>query len=294
MAAAAEAAAAAGTVLYRKLLLHERSKARHEGILRELVSPDATIRARAIEDLRAEQLVDDGPAHFTVLAAQCRRTDATTAPRQVAFEAAVEEGVRVVVDDVALVAANRSRAWILLIQRQPPSRALVAAIAERIAGKFRRLTDGNAHPVFGLGSTVTRPGAVATSYEQAFLAASGALLLPGIGDLARWGELGPYGLLLKLSAEDLLGGAQVPALVAIEREDSHHILLDTLTRFFDHGGNIQRAADSLCIHRATAYQRLRRVEQITGCSLDNGDDRLMLHLGLKLRAIAAAYRDEFG
>jgi hypothetical protein len=294
LTAAAEAAAAAGTMLYRRLLLHERSKARQEGILRELVSPDAAVRTQAIEDLRAEQLFGDDCTQFTVLAAHCRITHTTSAPQQVAFEAAIEDGVRAVADDVALMVANRSRAWLLLVQHQPPSRALVEGVAERITARFRGLTDDSARLVFGLGGTVTRLDAVVTSYQQAGLAARAALLLPSIGELARWGELGPYELLLKLPLDDLLDTSPVPALVALEQEDNHHVLLDTLTDFFDHGGNIQRTADSLRIHRATLYQRLKRVEQITGCSFDNGDDRLMLHLGLKLRAITTAYRDHFG
>ncbi|WP_236790861.1 CdaR family transcriptional regulator [Amycolatopsis sp. GM8] len=293
LTAAAEAAAAAGALLYRRLLLHERSKARHEGILRELVSSDGVMRAQAIEDLRAEQLFGEDRAHFTVLAVQCRRAG-TTAPHEVEFEAAIEDGVRTVTDDVALMVANRSRGWILLIQRQPPARMLVDAVTERITSRFQRLTGRDSRPVFGLGGTVTKLDAVHGSHQQAFLAARAALLLPSIGDLARWGELGPYELLLKLPVDDLLGAAQIPALSAIELEDPHHVLLDTLTEFFDHGGNVRRTADSLHIHRATLYQRLKRVEQITGYSFDNGDDRLMLHLGLKLRAIASAYRDQLG
>ncbi|MGW5723560.1 PucR family transcriptional regulator [Amycolatopsis sp. NPDC003865] len=290
-AAAGEAAATAGAMLLRRLLLHERSKARQEGVLRELVSGDPAVRAQAVEDLRAEQLFGDESGHFTVLAVQSR---AAAAPQEIAFEAAVEEGVRVVAGDVALMAANRSRAWILLVQRVPPSRALVDAVAERITTRFRRLGDGNARPVFGLGGTVTALGDVVTSYREALLAARAALLLPGIGSPARWGELGPYELLLKLPPEDLLTASPEPALAAIEREDTHDVLLTTLTGFFDHGGNIQRTADSLRVHRATLYQRLKRIEQITGCSLDAGDDRLMLHLGLKLRVLAAAYRDQRG
>ncbi|MEV6643720.1 helix-turn-helix domain-containing protein [Amycolatopsis sp. NPDC051371] len=294
MAAAGEAAATAGAMLLRRLLLHERSKARQEGILRELVSGDLAVRAQAIDDLRAEQLFGDERTCFTVLAVQCPASRSIAAPQEVAFEAAVEDGVRAVADDVALMAANRSRAWILLVQRVPPSRGLVEAIAERITTRFRRLGDEAARPVFGLGGTVTTLGEVVTSYQQALLAARAALLLPGIGELARWGELGPYELLLKLPAEDLLDASSVPALAAVEREDTHNVLIATLTDFFDHGGNIQRTADSLRIHRATLYQRLKRIEQITGCSLDSGDDRLMLHLGLKLRVIAAAYRDHPG
>ncbi|MGW4523655.1 PucR family transcriptional regulator [Amycolatopsis sp. NPDC004378] len=290
-AAAGEAAATAGAMLLRRLLLHERSKARQEGILRELVSGDAAVRAQAIEDLRAEQLFGDESTHFTVLAVQCR---AAAAPQEVAFEAAVEDGVRAVADDVALMAANRSRAWILLVQRVPPTRALVDAVAERITARFRRLGDESARPVFGLGGTVTALGDVVASYREALLAARAALLLPGIGSLARWGELGPYELLLKLPPEDLLTASPVPALAAVEQEDTHHVLIGTLTSFFDHGGNIQRTADALSVHRATLYQRLKRIEQITGCSLDSGDDRLVLHLGLKLRVLAAAYRDHLG
>jgi len=293
-AAAGAAAATAGAMLLRRLLLHERSKARQEGILRELVSGDLAVRAQAIEDLRAEQLFGDESTQFTVLAVQCPASQATAAPQEVAFEAAVEDGVRAVADDVALMAANRSRAWILLVQRVPPSRAQVEAIAERITTRFRRLGAEQARPVFGLGGTVTALDDVVTSYRQALLAARAALLLPGIGTLARWGELGPYELLLKLPPEDLLNASSVPALVKVEQEDTHDVLLTTLTGFFDHGGNIQRTADALRVHRATLYQRLKRIEQITGCSLDSGDDRLMLHLGLKLRVIAAAYRDQLG
>lgn len=294
LTAAGEAAATAGAMLLRRLLLHERSKARQEGILRELVSGDPAVRAQAIEDLRAEQLFGDESAHFTVLAVQGPASDTTAAPQEVAFEAAVEDGVRAVADDVALMAANRSRAWILLIQRVPPSRGLVEAVAGRITARLRRLGGEDVRPVFGLGGTVTTLGDVVTSYQEALLAARAALLLPGIGDLARWGELGPYELLLKLPAEDLLAASPVPALAAVAREDPHDVLLGTLTSFFDHGGNIQRTADALSVHRATLYQRLKRIEQIAGCSLDSGDDRLMLHLGLKVRVLAAAYRDHLG
>ncbi|TCP39165.1 hypothetical protein EV191_1325 [Tamaricihabitans halophyticus] len=104
--------------------------------------------AQAIEDLRAEQLFDDRRAHFTVLAVQCRAAEAAAPPQQVVFEAAIEDGVRTVTDDVALMVANLARGWILLIQRQPPTRALVDAVAERSTSRFQWLTDRHSHPVF--------------------------------------------------------------------------------------------------------------------------------------------------
>lgn len=292
--AAAEAAATVGTLLYRRLLLHERWKARQEGILRELVSTDDAVRAQAVEDLFAEQLFGEECTRFTVLAVQCRSTHTMSAPQQVAFEAAIEEGIRTAGEDATLMVANRARAWILLIQRRSPSKTLVDSLVDRISDRFRRLTDDSVSLVFGLGGTVDKIVAVVASYQQALLAARAAMLLPSVGELARWGELGAYELLLKLPLDDLLNTSPVPALAVLEREDNHHVLIDTLTVFFDYGGNIRRIADSLNIHRATLYQRIKRVEQITGCNFDNGDDRLMLHLGLKVRALTTAYRDQFG
>jgi sugar diacid utilization regulator len=123
------------------------------------------------------------------------------------------------------------------------------------------------------------------------LAARAALLVPSLGDVARWGSLGPYEVLLKLPVEDLVPAAEVPALADLERHDTHGVLMASLEAFFDNAGDVRRTADQLCVHRATLYHRLRRIEEHTGCRLDRGDDRLTLHLGLKLRALAAAYRN---
>ncbi|WP_132881370.1 hypothetical protein [Tamaricihabitans halophyticus] len=61
---------------------------------------------------------------------------------------------------------------------------------------------------------------MSSSHQEAFLAAWAAVLLPGVGTVARWGELGPYKLLLRLPMNDLLSTAQVPALLEIERADT--------------------------------------------------------------------------
>ena len=47
------------------------------------------------------------------------------------------------------------------------------------------------------------------------------------------------------------------------------------------------AANALSMHRATLYRRLERVEEITGMDLQNGDDRLLAHLGLRLHRLNA-------
>ncbi|WP_367433025.1 PucR family transcriptional regulator [Streptomyces celluloflavus] len=285
---AAEAAERAGVVLYRRLLLHERTKARHEAILRELVSADPATRTQAAADLRDEQLFPERTGHYQVVAVCCRGGDGIpAASRQAALEAGVEDGLRAVPGDRHLMVAHRTRAWILLADEQVLPRSRLDALTSRVAARFGDLTGGGAaRVVIGTGAAVTSLERVVESYRQAFLATRAALLVPGIGDIARWGELGPYELLLKMPADDLAAASRLPALVALEREDGQGTLLATLEAFFDHAGDVRRTAESLRVHRATLYHRLKRIEHITGCRLDSGDDRLTLHLGLKLRVLA--------
>ncbi|ALL79794.1 CdaR family transcriptional regulator (plasmid) [Pseudonocardia sp. EC080610-09] len=279
-----DAAARAGVVLYRRLILHERSRARHEAILRELVSSDRAARVQAAEDLRAENLFPDRHTSFLVLGVQVEGGDDASA---VALESAVEEGVRAG-DDVALTVANRSRAWILYAARRGD--VPVSALSNRVLARFRSLAGDGARVVLGVGSTVEDLGSVVESHRHAFLAARAALLVPSVGTVARWGELGPYEVLLRLPVDDLLLASQVPALAALERHDPHGVLMETLEAYVDHAGDVRRTAELLCVHRATLYHRLKRIETHTGYRLGRGDDWLTLHLGVKLRALAAAYR----
>ncbi|MFP5021211.1 PucR family transcriptional regulator [Pseudonocardia phyllosphaerae] len=284
IASTEDAAARAGVVLYRRLILHERSQARHEAILRELVSSDRAARVQAAEDLRAENLFPERRTSFRVMGVQVEGGDDASA---VALESAVEEGVRAG-DDVALTVANRSRAWILHSVR--PGEVPVDPISDRILARFRSLAGDGAQVVIGVGSAVEELESVVDSHRHAFLAARAALLVPAIGPVARWGELGPYEVLLKLPVDDLLLASQVPALAALERHDPHGVLIETLEAYFDHAGDVRSTAELLCVHRATLYHRLKRIETHTGYRLSRGDDCLTLHLGLKLRALAMAYR----
>jgi len=294
IALAEDAATRAGAVLYRRLVLHERAKARHEAILRELVSSDPATRTQAAEDLRAEQLLPEHPVCFQVLDVRCGGDDENDDAAAVALEAAVEQGLRATADDVPLVVANRSRAWVLLAARVPLSRPLLDTIGDRITARFHALGQDRSRVVVGVGTPVDSLGLVVESYRQAGLASRAALLVPALGDVARWGELGPYEVLLKLPVEDLLLAARVPALAALDAHDTHGVLLATLEMFLELAGDVRRTAELLHVHRATLYHRLKRIELHTGCRLDRGDDRLTLHLGLKLRALAAAYRTHPG
>lgn len=71
----------------------------------------------------------------------------------------------------------------------------------------------------------------------------------------------------------LLGG-----LDASGRTDS----LATLTAFFDHGGDIVRAADAMFMHPNTVRYRLRRIQELSGLDLDDPVDRFVAEFQVRV------------
>jgi hypothetical protein len=59
-------------------------------------------------------------------------------------------------------------------------------------------------------------------------------------------------------------------------------LARTLAVFLESAGDVKRASAALALHRTGLYYRLRRIEELTGLRLANGDDRLLAHLALRL------------
>nr|WP_262414538.1 helix-turn-helix domain-containing protein [Streptomyces sp. ST1015] len=95
-----------------------------------------------------------------------------------------------------------------------------------------------------------------------------------MGPVARWGGIGAYRLLTSL------GSADDPAVAPL-LSPAHRELARTAEVYLDCAGQAGRTAAALGIHRQTLYYRLSRVEQLTGLDLDDGEDRLLLHMGLK-------------
>ncbi|MFJ6481706.1 PucR family transcriptional regulator [Streptomyces sp. NPDC091682] len=147
----------------------------------------------------------------------------------------------------------------------------VGATATAVA---RAVTAGVADPVRGL---VDLPAA----WEQAVAAARAAAAQPRFGPVAQWSEIGPYRLLATLVADPVDDPAARTLLTPANRE-----LARTAEVFLDCAGQAGRAAAALGIHRQTLYYRLARVEQLTGLDLDEGEDRLLLHMALKASRLA--------
>ncbi|MGW2616574.1 PucR family transcriptional regulator [Streptomyces sp. NPDC001500] len=146
-----------------------------------------------------------------------------------------------------------------------PATSAAARLLERAAGAAAGVAAGRIG-LAGLGA----------AWEEASASARAALAEPRLGPVARWASVGPYRLLTSLPP----GAAQDPCvrpLLAPAQQE----LARTAEVYLDCAGQAGRTAAELGIHRQTLYYRLSRVEQLTGLDLDDGEDRLLLHMTLK-------------
>ncbi|MEV5665923.1 PucR family transcriptional regulator [Streptomyces flaveolus] len=69
----------------------------------------------------------------------------------------------------------------------------------------------------------------------------------------------------------------------IDYDSLHHAtMVETLSRYFDCGGNYDETAESLAIHRSTLRYRLQRIRDISGNDLANVEDRLNLQVATRV------------
>ncbi|MFF3503058.1 PucR family transcriptional regulator [Streptomyces sp. NPDC003247] len=153
------------------------------------------------------------------------------------------------------------------------------ALGPALSGAARLLERaGTAHRPAAAGLAAPRAGLdeLGTAWREAAAAARAARAEPRLGPVAQWAEIGPYRLLTALPAHS----AHDPAVRSL-LDPAHRELARTAETYLDCAGQAGRAAAALGVHRQTLYYRLSRVEQLTGLDLDDGEDRLLLHMALK-------------
>lgn len=126
----------------------------------------------------------------------------------------------------------------------------------------------------GMGAPRQDPAESWLSWREARHALRIAEHFPRFAPLARWEDLGVHRTLARLGRADLK--ELHLAVAGLDQE-----LAGTVETYLDLGGRAQQAAAALGVHRQTLYYRLGKAERQLARDLDDGDDRLALHLGLK-------------
>jgi hypothetical protein len=132
----------------------------------------------------------------------------------------------------------------------------------------------------GQGEAVDDLRAAGTSYRRA-LAALRVAAHEESG-VASWDALGVERVVTALpdqALEDLPEGLR--KLLSGDQS-----LVRTLEAYLDHAGDVKRTAAALSLHRGGLYYRLRRIEDVAGVDLHDGEDRLLCHLALRLARLS--------
>ncbi|MFD7700279.1 PucR family transcriptional regulator [Streptomyces caelestis] len=156
-----------------------------------------------------------------------------------------------------------------------PATTAASRLLER-AGSSGRGSRGGPPVAAGIAAPRAGLAALDAAWAEASASARAALAEPRLGPVAQWASIGPFRLLTALPR-----GAAHDPVVGPLLSPAHAELARTAEVYLDLAGQAGRTAAELGIHRQTLYYRLSRVEQLTGLDLDDGEDRLLLHMALK-------------
>jgi len=277
---AEHAAHEAAQVLYRERRLRELERERQRWLITHLLGPEPAEAEDAARALVEEAVLEAGRAVVLVLHAEASADDR---PRvEIGLGAALDRLGRLVPDRGG-VGMCRADHGVFVAAADAPGARSPRDLAERLAvlGDEELSAVGQSVQTrVGVGATHAL-GEARRSYGQALDAAAVARRIERFGRVAAWDTLGVYRTLASFP-EGLGDDALHPGVIALLDGNGNDDLILTLEVYLDHAGDAKAAAEALCVHRASLYHRLQRIEKITGARLKDGDDRLALHLGLRL------------
>ena len=196
-------------------------------------------------------------------------------------------------DDLLKVAGDlrRRAAPGSFVLATPGQHELVAITTRDATGPLRDAARAVPGPqlVLGTAGAAVALEALHAELDNARYAAEVAATVPAFGRAADWDELGSYAVFQYLPRDQTVPERICPGITALltERTGMYEA---TIRAYLDCGANAQQAAALLHIHRTTLYWRLARVTDLLAVDLSRGDDRLKLHLALKLAELTRTGR----
>ena len=184
------------------------------------------------------------------------------------------------------ISASRSDSVVVLVQLGSDSTASVMRMAQEL-----HTTIGEMLPEITVSMGLGRPHRSLVDLRQSYYEATYAIKIRKLkGDtnvLASFDDLGSYGLLLGLQdtlSLEVFYDSVLGALREYDEENSSD-LVKSLAYFLEANGHWGDAAERLYVHRHTLRYRMKRVEEITGRSLESAQDRMEFWLALKAKEL---------
>ncbi|MEA2312727.1 MAG: hypothetical protein QOE28_2695 [Solirubrobacteraceae bacterium] len=204
-----------------------------------------------------------------------------------AIKAAAEDALaRALRDEVpAGLVAGTGRFTCALLQPPRGDDDELFALAERLRARVAR--ELGAELPGGAGRAVYTGDARRAFHEARCALEARALAGGANGAVATYRDLGSFQLLLSLQDDEALRLFCDSILAPIEDGEGAYggELMRSLEAFIECNGQWERAARQLYCHRHTLRYRIRRVEELTGRSLDSARDRIDFWLALRGREL---------
>ncbi|MGE5707023.1 MAG: PucR family transcriptional regulator, partial [Bacteroidota bacterium] len=145
----------------------------------------------------------------------------------------------------------------------------------------------------GIGQLYHDLLSIPKSFREAQHAVKIGRALNGINTVNCFSELGIYRMLLQFAQSQNPNEFFCEALDRLLEYDQQadKELVKTNTAILECNGNLTETSEKLFIHRNTLKYRLERIRDITQIDLDDSENRLMLHLGLKMHRIINTLKD---
>jgi hypothetical protein len=282
--------------LYRENLLGELTSQREAEATRTLLVESPEARREAVRSLLTDGVVArDGQVTALVAQLAVTRDDVLDDAARVALEHALVATRQWVGSRETLHLVRHDHGVLLLCGGRATGRVAAEEAAAHLDQSLRAATRGLAsvsRTVLGVGDGRPRLYDSLLSYQEAFQAARVGVQLPALGPVVPWADLGIYRLLSGVDARHLDVARVHPGLGRLLGDEAHQVLLETLEVYLDLAGNAHATAERLRLHRTTLYYRLQRVELLAETDLKDGNERLCLHLALKLGRLTGRYQPE--
>ena len=219
-----------------------------------------------------------------------------TPPRSVkgSVEDALARAVRDELPAGLVAGTGRFTCALLSLPRGAEDDEELFAVAERLRARVAREV-GTA--LEGGAGRAVPPSEVRRTFHEARCALEARALagqspngVAGGGPVATYHDLGSFQLLLSLQDDEALRLFCDSILAPIEDGEGAYggELMRSLEAFIECNGQWERAARQLYCHRHTLRYRIRRVEELTGRSLDSARDRIDFWLALRGRELTAS------
>jgi DNA-binding PucR family transcriptional regulator len=268
--------------LHHQRLIEGGVRERERTLLRDLLGEYPDPRLRAAHTIRDEALLSSHPLTALLVIRVQDQDPAHATGEWSVLEQIVESLRRSIGPDRSLSLVRPGHAIVLVGARSQDELRELAREA-----RDRATTAVGASATVGICPLAEALDDGETGVRRATAAARIAARIPRFERVASWHELSGYGALITLvDAEPLDHGLLDPAVSRLVEADRHGALLHTLESYLDHGGDVQRTAQHVSLQRAGLYYRLRRIQEVTGVDLKDGEARLGLHMSIKLLRLA--------